>query len=211
MRKITIITAAIATSLALATAANAATPGAYAGLGLGASTLRTPNQNLWPAAPGVTSSRDTGGLGGRIFGGYNFNNNFGLEAALATYANSKYKSSFGNSSQSAKYSLDALSVVAKGYLPFAEGFNAYVLGGLAEVRSELHIDNVNLPPQMVVNSKTTNRIRPVYGVGVSYDVNQHITTNVELSRIQGSGNVKTSTSAIPNADMLSLNLGYNFG
>ena len=50
------------------------------------------------------------------------------------------------------------------------------------------------------------------GIGTSYDIPQtQLTTSLELSHIQGSGNVKSSLSAIPSANMITLNLAYNFG
>ena len=207
MKKITKISAAIIATLAFASVANAATPGIYAGIGLGGSILRTPDHNR--DIDGSTSaSHELGGLGGKLFAGYNINKNVGVEVNYATYANSTYKNSGPGFSEQYKFSLDALSVVAKGYLPIAEsGFDAYALGGLAEVRSQQRVSATGFNTQ----TTKTSAIRPELGVGVSYDVAQHITTAVELSRIIGKGNVNTDNKAIPNADMLTLNVSYNFG
>jgi len=208
MKKMTKIGTVVATFL-IAGVANAITPGAYVGVGAGASILRTPDINN--TTPGVSTSQKRGGLGGRLFAGYNFTSNFGLEAAYAAYASSTAKASIGNISASEKNSLNALSLVGKAYLPISDtGLNAYVLGGLAEVRSQERVTGHNIPASLT-GTTTTNNLRPTYGIGMSYDLPSHMTTNVELSRIQGSGNMKTSDSAIPNADMISLNLGYNFG
>src|SRR5579862_9275757 len=98
MKKTVKASIAILSLTALTSLAHAANPGAYAGLGLGWSKQETtrnqglsPDQNYWGQS--VSYSHDAGKLGGRIFGGYNFNQNFGLEVGLAQYANSKYKSS----------------------------------------------------------------------------------------------------------------------
>jgi hypothetical protein len=207
MKKMTKISTVVATLL-IAGAANAITPGAYVGVGAGGSILRTPDVS---SEPGVSTSDKRGGLGGRLFAGYNLNNNFGLEAAFAAYASSTAKASVSNISTSQKDSLNALSIVAKGYLPIPDtGLNAYVLGGLAEVRNQLRTTGHGIPANLI-GTTTTNALRPTYGVGMSYDLPSQMTTSVELSRIQGRGNMKTSDSAIPNADMVSLNLGYNFG
>lgn len=210
MMKMTKIGTAIA-SLLVAGLANAATPGAYVGVGLGDSVLRTSNPYNTGHATGMSTSGSRGGLGGRLFGGYNFNSNFGLEAAYSTYAKSTYKASAQGVNSSVKYSLDAFSLVGKGYLPIADtGLNAYALGGLAEVRNQVKSSATALGKN-ASDTKNTNSLRPMMGVGVSYDMAQHLTSSLELSRIIGSGNTKTSASAIPNADMVSLNLGYNFG
>lgn len=207
MKKMTKISTVVA-SLLIAGAANAITPGAYVGAGLGDSILRTPNVNK---TPGVSTSQSRGGLGGRVFAGYNFTKNFGLEAALAAYASSTAKASMAKMNISQKDSLNALSLVGKGYLPLGDtGLNAYVLGGLAEVRNELRTTG-NAIPSSQTGTTTTDSLRPTYGVGMSYDLPNQMVTSLELSRIQGKGNMRTSKSAIPNADMISLNLGYNFG
>ncbi|EKD54799.1 MAG: OmpA-like protein transmembrane protein [uncultured bacterium] len=209
MNKMTKISAVILSSITLVGLTHAATPGAYVGAGLGTSRLSTPNMGNVTGATSTSTTR--GGLGARLFGGYNFNKYFGLEAGYATYAPSTYKASNSVASEKLKYTLGALNVVAKGYLPFDEsGFNAYVLGGIAAVNSKVALTTNNVPG-VPSDSKTTRKLRPMYGIGVSYDVAEHVTTSLEASHIQGSGNLKTSNSAIPSANMLSLNLGYNFG
>lgn len=208
MKKMTKISAIVA-SLLVVGAANAATTGGYVGAGLGDSILRTPNIGK---EAGVSTSQSRGGLGGRIFAGYNFNENFGLEAALATYANSTAKASAMGFSAKQTDSLNALSLVGKGYLPLANtGLNAYVLGGLAAVRNQNRISGNAAELVGVKGTTTTNSLRPTYGVGMSYNLPNNMVTNLELSRIQGKGNMNTDKHAIPSADMVSLNLGYNFG
>lgn len=195
----------------MSSAAVAANPGTYIGVGAGVSNLQTPTNY---DTTGLSShSRSIGGFGGRVFAGYNFNNYFGLEAGFADYANSTYKASVtGVGSEKLTYSLWAANLVAKAYLPISDsGFNVYALGGAAYVNSKVQdtfsgnaIPNINA-------SKTTKKVRPTYGIGAGYDFNANVSTNLELSRIQGTGNLKTSASAIPNANMLTLNVAYNFG
>lgn len=219
MKKLMKISAALA-ALTITGVTHAATEGTYAGVGLGYSALKTSTNYMFNTSgiAGASNSHQRGGLGGRLFGGYNFDKYFGLEAAFNSYATSNYKASANGANGSLKYSLDALSFVGKGYLPFDDsGFSAYVLGGVAEVRNQVryHNNGVALANGVSAGFKngTTNyySLRPMYGIGVSYDMAQHVTTNVELSRIQGKGNVKTSAGAIPNADMMTVNLSYNFG
>lgn len=229
MNKLVKISAAIISSVAFVGMAQAATPGAYAGAGLGYSKLSTPkNANIGDVAGTLSNSTSSGGMGGRLFGGYNFNKYFGLEAAYATYANSKAKGSLStpdtnvggtySASASQKVSEDALSLVAKAYLPIQDsGFNVYALGGVAEVFSQnkasFSSQNGDGTPDQASYSHTykNNALRPTYGLGASYDINSNLTTNLEYSRIQGRGNISTSNNAIPNADLVSLNLAYNFG
>lgn len=215
MKKIVKISAAVVSSVLLVGMAHAATPGAYAGIGLGYSQLNTPNMKTnFPAKV----SNDRGGLGGRVFGGYNFNKYFGLEAAYATYASSQDKISTlyvsPTASSSVKWNESALSLVGKAYLPINDtGFNLYALGGAAEVFSSVKTNSngITIPGYGTNGTTKTRSLRPTYGLGASYDVSSHITTNLEYSRIQGKGNVSTSSHAIASANLVTLNLGYNFG
>lgn len=215
MKKVTLAVTALALSASIN--AFAATSGAYVGLGLGASRLDTPNLNPNFVEMSYNYSQSRGGLGERIFAGYNFNQYIGAELGLANYAQSKYTLSFpsipGNNSADVKYNMQALDLVAKAYLPISNsGFNVYALGGAALVNSKVQSsDKLDIINDYSSQTVTTRKVRPIVGVGASYDVSRSVTTALEYSHIQGTGNVKTSDKAIPNADMISLNVSYNFG
>lgn len=219
--KMTKIGAAIATSFMIVSVANAATPGAYAGIGIGGSKINAGSSkgmftNTTSDTTTTKTSTTSGGLGGKIFGGYNFNQFFGLEANFAEYARTTNKMTVDNTSASAKYNMSALSLVAKGYLPLQHDFNLYALGGAAEVFSKVNYSNnsdgvILANNNLKAGSQTTRKLRPIVGVGASYDVNSQVTTGLEFSHIVGSGNVNTNAKAIPNANMLTLTGAYNFG
>ncbi len=221
MNKIVKASAILISSLSLVGLANAAKTGAYAGIGLGYSELNTPTvkHSEFDGLP-VHISNDKGGIGGRVFGGYNFNTYFGLEAAFATYAASKDKVSFNfpglmTGSGSVKWTEQALSLVGKAYLPIKDSaFNVYALGGVAEVFSSVKEEasvEAGVDSFSESDKTKTRALRPTYGIGASYDINEKMTTNLEVSRIQGRGNLKTDSHAIANADLVSVNLAYNFG
>lgn len=215
MKKILTVGAAVLSFAAFTSIANAATPGTYLGLGAGASRLETTSNKL-TSINGTTTSSSTkrGGLGERLFAGYNFNEYVGVEAGLAHYAKSSYDASAIGANASVDYNLNAFDVVGKGYLPFGEGFNVYALAGAALVKSktEVKANNARVFGQTGNHNYNNSKIRPVYGIGVSYDIPQTgVTTNMELTRIVGTGNTSTNPRAIPNADMLSFNVAYNFG
>ena len=125
MKKALKLSVAILSVSTLTGLAHAATPGSYVGLGIGASGLKTPDNHLFSPIAGKTS-RKQDGLGGRVFGGYNFNQYVGLEAGYGLYAPSTYKGSQLGANASTKYKANALDLVAKGYIPLAQsGFNLY--------------------------------------------------------------------------------------
>ena len=201
----------------LTTLAFAAKPGTYLGAGIGASSLMTTDDYPFDYTAGTQgeASRQRGGLGGRVFGGYNFNKYVGLEAGLAAYTPSKYSATVDASNSSLKYSLNAFDVVGKAYLPISDsGFNLYALAGGALVNSKTKFSDGGVPAASgfslpAAGSHSTTKVRPVYGLGASYDFSA-VTTNLEFSHIQGLGDTDTNGNAIPSANLLTLNLAYNF-
>lgn len=200
MNKTLKIAAAVLTLSAVTGMANAATPGAYAGLGLGVGHVNEPKLSVVGA---TSTSQNQNGLTGRVFGGYNFNESFGVEAGYNHYASASTKASGPSFSAKREDAMQSLDVVGKGYLPLGESsFNVYGLVGGAYVHDKV----------TVVASKTTNKVRPVVGLGAGYNIPQtNLVTSLEFRHTQGTGNVKTSASAIPNVDALTLNVAYNFG
>lgn len=195
----------------------AAQTGGYVGGGLGASNIDIPKDYQAIALGQPTTVNGRSGLGGRIFGGFNFNEYFGVEAGVAHYAPVTNRFANGNAhagNVEIKNSLNAIDLVGKAYLPLGEsGFNIYGLGGIAYVANDVDFtrsyDTPNIDPTK--ESHSNRKIRPVYGIGASYDIPQtSLTTNVEFTRIQGNGDVKSNLQAIPSANMLTLNLAYHF-
>jgi hypothetical protein len=205
--------------------AYAANPGTYLGLGLGAGKQSTSNLDLSnPLGVEFNQSRSTGGLAGRAFTGYNFNEYFGIETGLTQYSQAKTKFNAANLPSgtldgSVEYRMTTLDLVGKGYLPLVDsGFNLYGLGGVSWVHSTVN-------PKASVKAKgaepavaklgghdTNNAIRPIVGLGASYDIPQTSwTTGLEYSHTFGKGNVKTNTNAIPAANLVTLNIIYNLG
>jgi len=185
MKQLTKMITAILVTFAVIGIANAAKEGAYVGGGLGGSTSNAHQSNVFG------SNKGNSALGGRAFAGYNFNKYVGLEGNFARYSNTN--------SHYAKVELDALTVVAKGYLPIGENANVYGLAGAAERFSKVSYRGSN-------NTAHNHNLRPTYGAGASLDVAENLTTSVEYSRIQ-----EQSKYSSPNADMMTINLAYNFG
>lgn len=190
--------------------AYAATPGAYVGAGVGKTQLELPGMNHY--------SKETDGPGGRAYAGYNFNEYLGIEAGIAHYAKAKYLGTATYTGSSLEYSMNAIDLVAKTYLPFAEKrFNIFALGGVAAVNQSTQANNGGIPfiDDFIPTghtSKKRSKIRPIYGIGIGYDIpKSNISTSVELTRIQGLGEVRSNPNAMPPANMVAVNFTYNFG
>lgn len=207
--------------LGLASSAGAVSCKFYAGLGGGYGSVNTPNKNVFnvSADPAGNTSHSIGGVSGRAFAGFNFIEYFGIEAGYARYARSYYSGSeptlFLNSSLT--YYDHSYDVVGKGYLPLAHsGFVAYGLVGGARVVQTVKFNNESIPLNGEIATPTQNgsnhiyKTLPIYGVGVMYEFGPNFSSNVELTQIHGSGNMNTQPTAVPNLNLVTLNIAYHF-
>lgn len=204
---------------ALANITYAANPGVYFGAGLGLSKLMTTDDYPFDYTVGTQgeASKERGGLGGRVFIGYNLNQYLGLEGGYAGYAASKYNATVDHSSSSLSYGLKAFDLVAKAYLPVSDsGFNLYALGGAALATDVTRYNDGGVPAASGYTlpasgaSLVRHKILPVYGAGIGYDFSKAVSANIEFSHLKGWGNTDTNAQAIPSANLLTLNFSYHF-
>lgn len=203
-------------AIALCHSAYAAIPGLYMGAGAGTSKLAFPDHTIF-SPQGVDNNKNLSGLSGRAYAGYNLNPYLGFEAGITRYAQATFNGNQGNMQSSLDYSMSAIDLVAKTYLPVGERrLNLYALGGLAAVDESLSWENGGVPFLNEVfpigsGSKSHRKIKPIYGVGVGYDIpKSQFSVSVELTRLQGAGNMADNPHSSPPADMVGLSLTYHF-
>ena len=217
----------------------AASPGAFVGLGLGYGEIRTPNQSAFNTAsplPGDSTvvnqnKHDLGGFGALFYAGYNFSKNFGLEASYNHYADSDYATtqssinSLGGSDATAQAKLEfkihTYDIVAKGYLPFENGFELFARAGASYVIQKVNysndsggsfvvpVNNDELATPSFGNT-TTKRIRPTVGLGAGFNFTKNWELSFAWNHVFGSGNLKSDSSAIADLDMITLDITYSF-
>lgn len=194
----------------MSSAVFAAAPGGYVGVGIGADKLDLGNYFAYYNSPTYNHPSSKIGVAGNVFAGYNFNNYLGLEAGLTHFGTTSFTVTNSEGTGKATYNLDAARLVAKAYLPVSENFNLYALGGVAAARSKVSFSSLTAIEEMSGNTIET-KLRPTYGVGVSYDIpDSQFTTNLEWSRIQGFSNIQNTMYAIPTSDLVSWNISYKF-
>jgi OOP family OmpA-OmpF porin len=179
--------------------------------------------DLTAAAPGTivasgNSARDTG-LAGRIFGGYQFNQNFAAEMGYTKFSTANAKSyattvsTTGSTNLKSSIRTDALDLVGKGILPLEYGFNVYGKLGLAYLRTQGSSTTTTTTTgfgSTTTSSTTSNNahhIYPTFGAGVGYDITKNITTDVSWNHIQKVG----GSNKLANTDLFGVGLTYNFG
>ncbi len=143
---------------AAAFGAQAADKGFYAGAGVGQSFVDEGNYD----------DEDTAFS---LFGGYQFNRYFGLEAGYADFGKLEPR---GNGPE-----LEASSVylTAVGTVPITDNFSAYAKAGF----QRWDIDTV-IPS--VVGNTDDSGTDPTYGVGVQYRFTDHVALRGEYSRFE---------------------------
>lgn len=177
----------------------AAKPGAYIGAGAGYSSLNDFSD---------ATKKNDGGAGGQIFAGYNFNQFFGLEASYRAYADTTYY--FDEYPDATfDYSMKAWTLAGKLYLPLSESspFNIYGLFGVSNVYGDGNAQS----PINGENISASNRAwLATFGAGLTYDINSHITTGFEFSHTDSKSGDEDNIG-IPESNLATINLSYNFG
>ena len=196
-KAVNVFLSSVALLVAMGELANAATPGAYLGAGAGYSALE---------AASDADKLDQGGLGGRAFAGYNFNHYFGLESNYSTFFKTRYVlNDYRN--VAIDYKLNALSLVAKGYIPLPEDapFNLYASLGAAQVYADIDA-KVNLSTFF---SDSDSGLVPVFGFGANYDINKRLTAVLDCS-LFGKKKADYSHFGVQSSMLATLSLAYKF-
>ncbi|WP_339051461.1 outer membrane beta-barrel protein [Rickettsiella endosymbiont of Xylota segnis] len=229
MFKKVLSTTVLSVSVLAAMTANAAAPGVYVTGQVGyinshlggktkVSDILAPIVNdIDPAIRNKNLSNN--GLAGRIAIGYQFNQNFAVEAGYLQVGQSKVKSALHDiadnmqlSEGTLKLQQNAIDLVGKGILPLASNFNVYGKLGVAYVTTDI-TGTIKAPGFPTVNVDLNDRANvakhtwaPEAAVGVSYDITPNVSVDTSWTHIQPLGNKKPG-----NIDFVAVGLGYNFG
>jgi OOP family OmpA-OmpF porin len=177
MRKTKLISSLLlaATLGAAAFGASAQDHGFYAGAGVGQSNVNE----------GTYDDNDTGFS---VFGGYQFNRYFGLEAGYADFG--KIEPDVAGPSLEA----DSVYLTAVGSLPITDKFSAYAKAGF-------HRWNLNDPLPLLTGKTDDSGTDPTYGVGVQYRFNDKVALRGEYSRFE---------TGDANLDLAQVQVRYDF-
>jgi opacity protein-like surface antigen len=187
-----LIVALIASAAAMSAAqAQTTTPRAYVGVGVASA-----DQEFKRA--GATNI-DTDGYkaGGKIFGGYDFNQTFGVEAGHVDFRKADVNYTLGGVNTRGETDGHSTYLAAKATMPVNEQFSVY--GKLGAARNKSELVSVNAAQNMS-HSKTE-----AYGaLGAQYKLNQNVSLIAEYERF---GKRKDFG---PNADVWTVGAQYAF-
>ena len=186
--------------LLVAITAHATGEGPYLGMQAGRSNIHNlPQKNY---ATGSTVNPSNTGFGARLFLGYNVNDYVGFEGGYTYYGPSTYSTNVQPCDP--KIREYAYDLVAKGQYPFGHsGFDLFAKAGISLINKAVS-GTLTSPAgsSNCTNDGGQTTIRPVVGLGASYDLNQSWVVDLSVTRVLGG-------SGIQNADLYAVGLSYH--
>jgi len=171
----------------------ASAQGFYIGGSVGQSSFDDDNAIPDLITSGTVDGKDTGF---KFFGGYQFNQNFGLELAWVDLGKASYSGTFGGIPVSGgTVKTSGLNISAVGTLPLGSGFALFGKAGLFAWEAEANDVTGGLP-----FSGTEDGTDLSYGVGASYEFTKNFAIRAEWERFKAVGDI----------DLLSIGVVYKF-
>ncbi len=208
-------------------AANAAAPGIYVTGQLGYANTHMGNKtnikaisnnlpkliNVYSVNPNDKDLANNG-LAGRIALGYQFNQNFAVEAGYLRLGQTKVAANGNNhfikSDGTLKLQQNVVDFLAKGIVPICNKFNLYGKAGLAYINTNLNYtekaDSKTKTDLSEAANVNRHKLAPEVALGVSYDITPNVSIDTSWTHIQAVGKNRPG-----NIDFVAVGLGYNFG
>jgi OOP family OmpA-OmpF porin len=183
MKKVALI--ATIASLAIPFAAHA--EGSYLGVNVGSA------KQKYSVNGNSGSARDTAA---KIYGGYNFDKNFGIEAGYADFGNAQ-KTFAGGTTVNAKS--HAFYVAGTATAPINDQFAVFAKLGVTANRSKIS--------SSLGDNTTKNNTDAIIGVGASYAITKELSAVAEYENF---GKVAKGNGGDVKAEMYSVGLRYKF-
>lgn len=160
--------------------------GPYAGMLIGASDMNytSGNQGLGGA------SKNEQNRAWYLFAGLQFNRNFALHTGYLQFGEVKFEGINGVSGAKSDYSQKALEVAGKLIYPLSSVATVYAKGGGAFVNLDRTPNSLASVTSIPSSDKTT--IKPVYGLGFTYEFYPGISGEVAWTEINGGDDIETS-------------------
>lgn len=200
LNKNLLLAAAFGATLAVASMpASAAAPGFYVGGQAGWGDTHYSKSDLVGNLP--AGNLDNTGIAGRLFAGYQFDQNWAAELGFTKFSDTKIKNIAGTGIDG-KVKQHAFDLVGKGILPLENGFNLYGKLGVAYVSADPSASYEGV----TVSGDTEHKLYPTFSAGLSYDITPNVPVDISWNRIQKIGN-----GDIQSSDFIALGIAYNFG
>lgn len=183
--------------LSISTSAFAVLPGFNVGLQLGVGTTNYDANDF----DGVVSAHiKKDGFAGRVYGGYQFNCNWGAELGYTLFTNTKFKN-INETNNDGKIRHQAVDLSIKGIYSFDNGLDLLGRLGAAYVWMQTN----GLLEATGFRDRNFERFQPLFGLGVSYDLAPDFPIEFAYTRFQ------KVNGQISSNNLFTVGLSYYFG
>lgn len=212
MFKKVLSTTVLSVSVLAAMTANASAPGIYVTgqVGYANNSMKIETKDDIP-----NNDISKAGVAGRVAIGYQFNQNFALEAGYfrtmqknATLVDIKpswFKKDTVAIGKLA-YDQDAIDFVAKGILPVSTNINLYGKLGVAYLTTDAKFNSSDKGFDPMLDNIAKRKFAPEAAIGVSYDITPNVSLDTSWTHIHPIGRNRPG-----NINFIAVGLGYNFG
>jgi OOP family OmpA-OmpF porin len=200
IKKAIALTGLVAVTAGISLLASAQDAGFYAGAAVGQSRISD-------ACEGVTVACDDKDTAWKVFGGYQFNKNFGAEVGYVDLGKATANGVITGVTVSADAKVKGFEVLGVGTLPIANNFSAY--GKLGFFRWDLDVSATGVISGFSATvSASETGTDFTFGLGLKYDFAKNIGARLEWQRYNDIG--KESTTGKSDADLFSLGIVFKF-
>jgi OOP family OmpA-OmpF porin len=157
-------------------------------------------------APGSASHFDNDPIGYKLQIGYSFTPNFAVEGGYADLGEQRYHVDFTTGEGRVKVRDYGWDMAALAIAPIRGPFSVFGKVGVIEATVKNHLAGADAGGSFS-NAHSYTHMRPLYGIGGMYAVNDNASVRLEAERYDDLGNHKTGAS---NVDLISLGAAYKF-
>ncbi len=212
MFKKVLSTTVLGVSVLGAMAANAAAPGLYVTgqIGYSDNNMKIETKDNIP-----NNDISRAGLAGRVAVGYQFNQNFAVEAGyfrigqkkatvvkLINWPRWRPRVATGNLT----YDQNAIDLLVKGIYPVATNLNLYGKLGVAYLTTNANFNSSDEDFNLNLDNIAKRKFAPEAAIGVSYDITPNVSLDTSWTHIHTIGRNQPGS-----INFIAVGLGYNFG
>ena len=155
------------------------------------------------ANAGAATSMSGHTVSGKLFGGYEFDKNWGIEGGYADFGNSSANYTLGTTSGTVKSNGHAFYAAGKGTYAVNDQFSLFSKLGVARSHVSDSITGV------ATASGSTDKTGVYLGLGAQYNINKQVAIVMELERY-GKNAIANTKPVVQNANTLSLGARFSF-
>lgn len=183
----------------------------YAGASVGQNRAEFKRSDYTAGTPGIVETQDTDHFGFKLYGGYDFNRYFAIEAGFAHLGSPEYRYASGGGAGQAKLRQESYFAVAKGTLPLSQRFNVFAKIGVTHSRARLDVNSNSAAIQAATGLPATmseNNSRAMFGAGFEFSLFPDVLLRLEYEDFGKFGD--SHLTGATKARLTSLGVTYKF-